>query len=196
MKIPAKIPLKTASAAMLLALTAALSIAQTTVHHTRSTKAEPATCPPGLAAPVVPANVPAAPGPIQTAFALRYIDVQPGTGETVTPGEFLTVHYTGWLLSDGTKFDSSVDRGQPFTFRQGIHQVISGWDQGFEGMRVGGKRRLFIPYQMAYGEQGHPPLIPAKGDLIFDIELIAASATPPGEPPAPPAPAQQATPPS
>jgi peptidylprolyl isomerase len=80
------------------------------------------------------------------------------------------VHYTGWL-EDGTKFDSSVDRDQPFEFQQGLHRVINGWDDGFEGMRVGGKRRLFIPWQLAYGAQGRGP-IPAKANLIFDIELI------------------------
>jgi peptidylprolyl isomerase len=69
-----------------------------------------------------------------------------------------------------------------------MHQVVAGWDTGFAGMRVGGKRRLFIPYQLAYGESGRPPVIPAKSDLIFDIELVAASATPPGmTPPVPPA---------
>jgi peptidylprolyl isomerase len=109
-----------------------------------------------------------------------------GEGDPVEPGQFITVNYTGWLASDGTKFDSSYDHNAPFTFPQGMHRVIPGWDQGFAGMRVGGKRRLFIPYQLAYGDNGHPPAIPPKSDLIFDIELISASATPP--PPAPPAP--------
>ena len=176
-----------------------MAAAQTTVHHTHhhAAAAKPAACPPAETAPVVPPGVPPAVGLVRTAFALRYVDVQPGTGDPVTPGEFLTVQYTGWLASDGTKFDSSVDRNQPFPFRQGTHQVIPGWDEGFAGMRVGGKRRLFIPYQLAYGEDGRPPVIPPKSDLIFDIELVAASATPPGEAPAPPAPAappQPATP--
>ena len=110
-----------------------------------------------------------------------------------------TVHYTGWLASDGTKFDSSVDRGTPFEFMQGARRVITGWDEGFEGMHVGGKRRLFIPYQLAYGELGRPPVIPAKADLIFDIELLdqrdlnaPVQATPPAQPTAP---AQPNTPP-
>lgn len=89
------------------------------------------------------------------------------------PGQQLTVQYTGWLASDGTKFDSSVDRNEPFTFPQGAHRVITGWDQGFGGMRVGGKRRLFIPYQLAYGAEGRPPMIPPMSDLIFDIELVS-----------------------
>ena len=105
------------------------------------------------------------------------------------PGQFYTVHYTGWLASDGSKFDSSLDRNEPITFAQGAHRVIPGWDGGFLGMHVGGKRRLFIPYQLAYGERGKPPVIPAKSDLVFDIELIAAGDTPP-PPPVPATPPQ------
>ncbi|MGH9596666.1 MAG: FKBP-type peptidyl-prolyl cis-trans isomerase, partial [Edaphobacter sp.] len=99
-----------------------------------------------------------------------------------------TVRYTGWL-TDGTKFDSSYDHpgGEPITFPQGAHRVIPGWDTGFQGMHIGGKRRLFIPYQLAYGEAGRPPHIPAKSDLIFDIELVSVSDNPPA-PPTPPTP--------
>ena len=189
-----------ASALFLLACSTAAGAQTTvhpTVHHTRhrAAAAKPAACPAATPAPVLPPGIPPAAGPVQTAFALRYVDMQVGTGEVVSPGEFLTVQYTGWLASNGTKFDSSLDRGVPFPFQQGVHQVIAGWDQGFGGMRVGGKRRLFIPYQLAYGEDGRPPVIPPKSDLIFDIELVAASATPPGEAPAPPAPPQPPTPP-
>jgi peptidylprolyl isomerase len=126
---------------------------------------------------------------MHTAYALRYIDIKTGTGELAEPNKFYTVHYTGWLASDGTKFDSSVDRGTPFTFLAGAHRVIPGWDTGFEGMHVGGKRRLFIPYQLAYGENGRGA-IPPKADLIFDIELLSVSDTPPA-PPMPPSPPQQ-----
>jgi peptidylprolyl isomerase len=87
------------------------------------------------------------------------------------------VHYTGWT-ADGKKFDSSLDHNEPITFQQGKHRVIVGWDTGFEGMRVGGKRRLFIPYQLAYGEKGRGP-IPPKSELIFDIELLNVRDTPP-----------------
>jgi|GEM_PF-2377527 len=107
--------------------------------------------------------------------------------------KWYTVRYTGWT-ADGTKFDSSYDHpgGEPITFPYGARRVIIGWDTGFEDMHVGGKRRLFIPYQLAYGETGRPPVIPAKADLIFDIELVSMSDTPP-EPPAP-APAAAAQP--
>ena len=122
----------------------------------------------------------------------------PGDGAEAQAGQFYTVHYTGWLASDGSKFDSSLDRNEPFTFQQGVRGVIPGWDYGLTGMHIGGKRRLFIPYQLAYGERGRPPVIPPKSDLIFDIELLSAGDTePPPEPPAPP-PAEppQSTPPA
>jgi len=130
---------------------------------------------------------------MHTAYALKYIDIKIGTGDIAVPEKFYTVNYTGWLASDGTKFDSSYDHGQPITFPVGMHRVIPGWDTGFAGMHVGGKRRLFIPYQLAYGENGRGP-IPPKADLIFDIELLAISDAPPA-PPAAPAQPPQATPP-
>lgn len=120
--------------------------------------------------PTMPDTVPAVSGHVTEAATLRYIDVQAGDGALATPGKEFTVHYTGWLR-DGTKFDSSVDRGDPLSFVQGRRQVIAGWDVGFEGMKVGGKRRLFIPYQFAYGEQGRGS-IPPKAELIFDVELL------------------------
>jgi uncharacterized damage-inducible protein DinB len=121
----------------------------------------------------MPASVPEVQGDIVDAAVLRYIDIKAGTGDIAAPGHKFTVHYTGWLR-DGTKFDSSVDRKEPFAFIQGKRQVITGWDVGFEGMRAGGKRRLFVPYQMAYGEKGRGP-IPPKAELIFDVELISVS---------------------
>src|SRR6201987_6375692 len=173
--------------------------AQQTTHHTTAsaTHRQPATpCPPADPAPSLPAGIPPASGKLESAFALRYIDIKPGDGAEAEPGQFYTVHYTGWLASDGTKFDSSVDRNEPINFQQGVHGVIPGWDYGFAGMHVGGKRRLFIPYQLAYGERGRPPVIPPKSDLIFDIELVSASDPPPlPEPPAPPPAQQPATPP-
>ncbi|HVY93237.1 MAG TPA: FKBP-type peptidyl-prolyl cis-trans isomerase [Bryobacteraceae bacterium] len=116
------------------------------------------------------AQPPAVQGTPTELAALRYIDIVQGTGAPAAAGKRFTVHYTGWLRN-GTKFDSSVDRNEPFDFIQGRRQVIAGWDLGFEGMKVGGKRRLFVPSQLAYGETGSGP-IPAKADLIFDVELL------------------------
>jgi peptidylprolyl isomerase len=135
----------------------------------------------------------------RTLYSLKYIDIKVGTGALAEPHKFYTVHYTGYF-PDGTKFDSSVDRGTPFTFPYGAHRVITGWDTGFQGMRTGGKRRLFVPYQLAYGELGNPPRMPAKANLIFDVEFISQSDTPPEQPhpatpPPPPAPKPTTEPP-
>jgi peptidylprolyl isomerase len=185
----------------LFAICAVTISAQQTTHHTGATathRKPAAPCPVENPLPPLPPGIPPATGKVESALALRYIDIKPGDGAEAQPGQFYTVHYTGWLALDGTKFDSSLDRNEPITFQQGVHGVVPGWDYGFAGMHVGGKRRLFIPYQLAYGERGRPPVIPAKGDLIFDIELISAADTPaPPEPPAPPPaePPQPATPP-
>lgn len=117
-------------------------------------------------------------------FSLDYVDTKIGTGPRAEMHKWYTVHYTGYLV-DGTKFDSSVDRGQPISFPYGAHRVIEGWDTGFEGMRIGGKRRLYVPYQLGYGETAHQQ-IPGKSELIFDVELISQSDTQPA-PPTPPA---------
>ena len=111
-----------------------------------------------------------------TMASLRYIDTVIGTGAPAAAGKKFTVHYTG-RLTNGTKFDSSVDRNQPFTFVQGRRQVIAGWDVGFEGMKVGGKRTLYIPYQFAYGETGNGS-IPPRAELIFDVELLGVTDVP------------------
>jgi peptidylprolyl isomerase len=108
-----------------------------------------------------------------TTFSLDYVDTKIGTGELAAPHKWYTIHYTGYL-TDGTKFDSSVDRGEPISVAYGQHQVIPGWDTGFDGMRIGGKRRLFIPYQLAYGAAAKGP-IPARSELVFDVELISQS---------------------
>jgi peptidylprolyl isomerase len=143
--------------------------------------------------------------PVSGTYSLLYVDTKIGTGDAIKPKQWLTVHYTGYL-ADGTKFDSSLDRGEPISFPYGQGRVITGWDTGFEGMKIGGKRRLYIPYELAYGEKGRPPVIPAKSELIFDMELISQSdeqpkpktpQAPPTPPPAAakPADAKPATPP-
>jgi len=111
--------------------------------------------------------------PVTTASGLRYIDVEEGTGEPVRAGQSVNVHYTGWLDSNGQKFDSSLDRGEPLTFVLGTGQVIKGWDEGVGSMKVGGRRRLIIPPDLAYGPAGQGP-IPANATLIFDVQLVSA----------------------
>lgn len=230
--------------ALLLALAATVTAAQTPTTpapKTATTTAKPAVhkaATPPASAIKLPPGVKPVRGILKTAFALKYQDFVIGTGKLAEPGKLYKVHYTGWLASDGTKFDSSYDHrapvmdkdnkpvngpdgkpqlgdAQPLTFPQGRGRLIPGWDQGFEGMKVGGKRRLFIPYQLAYGAMGRPPKIPAKSDLIFDVELMDVTdmpappppgvprmlpqrpgGAPPGAPGTAPAPGAPATPPS
>ena len=103
--------------------------------------------------------------------ALVIHDVKVGTGAEAVPGRSVTVHYTGTLM-DGTKVDSSRDRGKPYTFRLGAREVIAGWDEGLRGMRVGGERELTVPAAMAYGADGRMPVIPPNAALKFDVELV------------------------
>ena len=184
----------------------------------------------------LPPGVPPVAGIRKTAFSLRYQDIKIGTGAEAEPNKMYKVHYTGWLAADGRKFDSSYDHRapvldkdnkpvlgddgkpklgdpQPFVFPQGFGRLIPGYDQGLYGMKIGGKRRLFIPWQLAYGAAGRPgpdaahPGIPAKANLIFDVELLDVTDLPmppnhpavrgttaPAKPAAPAAPAAPATP--
>ncbi|HBF12902.1 MAG TPA: peptidylprolyl isomerase [Deltaproteobacteria bacterium] len=112
---------------------------------------------------------------VTTPTGLKYDDVKPGTGTEALKGKTVSVHYTGWLDANGqkgTKFDSSVDRGQPFQFFLGGGQVIAGWDEGVAGMKVGGKRTLIIPANLGYGARGAGSVIPPNATLIFEVELL------------------------
>src|ERR1700690_610813 len=105
---------------------------------------------------------------VKTDSGLQYWDIKVGTGEVAKDGDHVKVHYTGWLTS-GKKFDSSVDANQPYDFTIGKGDVIKGWEEGVTGMKVGGKRQLKIPPDLAYGKQGYPGVIPADSTLIFDV---------------------------
>jgi peptidylprolyl isomerase len=112
---------------------------------------------------------------IEMPNGLKYTDTKTGDGATATSGNKVSVHYTGWLYNNGAKgakFDSSVDRGQPFQFTLGAHQVIAGWDEGVAGMKVGGKRTLIIPPELGYGARGAGGVIPPNATLMFDVELL------------------------
>jgi peptidylprolyl isomerase len=178
----------------------------TSVAKPATTAAKPA-APSATAAAKLPLGVPAPGIPAvktikKTAFSLQYQEIKIGTGAVAEPNKMYKVHYTGWLAADGRKFDSSYDHPgpplkdiegkpvmgddgkpkldvpQPMQFPQGFGRVIPGFDQGFAGMKINGKRRIFIPWQLAYGAKGHPgpdaahPGIPEKADLIFDVELV------------------------
>ena len=106
-----------------------------------------------------------------TDSGLKYEDLTTGEGPTAAAGQRVTVHYTGWL-TDGSKFDSSLDRGEPFAFSLGRGMVIRGWDEGVAGMQVGGKRRLTIPPQLGYGAHGAGGVIPPNATLVFEVELL------------------------
>ncbi|MGB9059907.1 MAG: FKBP-type peptidyl-prolyl cis-trans isomerase [Pseudolabrys sp.] len=113
--------------------------------------------------------------PMTTPSGLQIIDTKVGAGASPKTGQTCVMHYTGWLYENGAKgkkFDSSVDRGQPFEFPIGTHRVIAGWDEGVATMKVGGKRTLIIPPQLGYGERGAGSAIPPNATLIFDVELI------------------------
>ncbi len=111
---------------------------------------------------------------VTTPSGLKYVDLVEGTGASPQPGQTVVVHYTG-TLEDGTKFDSSRDRNQPFQFKIGVGQVIKGWDEGVGTMKVGGRRQLTIPSELGYGARGAGGVIPPNATLLFDVELLKLS---------------------
>src|SRR5436853_4321823 len=127
-------------------------------------------------APVHPAIAQTAGKTMTTASGLQITDIKAGTGATPKPGQTCVMHYTGWLYQNGAKgqkFDSSLDRGQPFEFPIGVKRVIAGWDEGVASMKVGGKRTLIIPPELGYGGRGAGGVIPPNATLMFDVELLA-----------------------
>jgi FKBP-type peptidyl-prolyl cis-trans isomerase len=128
-----------------------------------------------LAVPIASAQT-AGKKPMTTASGLQIIDSKEGTGATPKPGQTCVMHYTGWLYENGQKgkkFDSSVDRNEPFEFPIGQRRVIAGWDEGVASMKVGGKRTLIIPPELGYGARGAGGAIPPNATLMFDVELLA-----------------------
>ena len=125
----------------------------------------------GKTAPATKAAKAPEPAPVVTPSGLKYWDLKVGTGTEAVKGKTVSVHYTGWL-TDGKKFDSSLDAGRPLEFRIGAGNVIKGWEEGVAGMKVGGKRKLEIPPALAYGQQGYPGVIPPNSTLVFQIELL------------------------
>jgi FKBP-type peptidyl-prolyl cis-trans isomerase len=146
-------------AAFILLLIAPLLLAQTSSHKT-------------AAVPNTKAPTKVTGDGVKTASGLQYWDIKVGTGQVAKDGDHVKVHYTGWLTS-GKKFDSSVDAHQPFELTLGRGEVIKGWDEGIAGMKVGGKRQLRIPPDLAYGDKGYPGVIPPNATLIFDVQLLA-----------------------
>lgn len=154
----------------LVLLSGALLAGCTAEPEVTSPAPEPAAEQPTTEQPVAPE----APVATEDVTELEIEDLAEGDGAEAKQGDTVTVHYTGWL-TDGTKFDSSLDSGQPFQFTIGEGRVISGWEAGVPGMKEGGKRKLVIPPAMAYGEPGRPPVIPPSATLVFEVELVAVN---------------------
>jgi peptidylprolyl isomerase len=126
-------------------------------------------------APTAPVAAQTAGKPVTTPSGLQIVDTKAGTGASPKTGQICVMHYTGWLYENGAKgkkFDSSVDRGQPFEFPIGTHRVIAGWDEGVATMKVGGKRTLIIPPELGYGAHGAGGVVPPNATLMFDVELL------------------------
>ena len=160
-------------ACSLLAALAVASAAQTK-HGATPAKKSATPAKKSAAAPVAGGPTKVTGEPVVNPSGLKYWDIKVGTGSKAIAGMNVKVHYTGWL-ANGKKFDSSVDRKEPFQFALGRGQVIKGWEEGVTGMRAGGKRQLRIPPDLAYGAKGFGTVIPPGATLIFDIELLAVN---------------------
>ncbi len=158
--------------AYLLAALAVLALAGCQEGKSTSTTTTTTTAAPETAKAPAPAETPAAANEVTTSSGLKYQDLVVGNGPLAESGSTVTVNYTGWL-TDGTKFDSSVDRDQPFQFKLGAGQVIKGWDEGVAGMKIGGVRRLVIPPSLGYGAAGAGGVIPPNATLVFEVQLLA-----------------------
>ena len=136
--------------------------------------------PSGTPTPIV-STIPSLQGDTIVTGGMKFIEITAGTGARVQRNRCVYAHYTGWLAANGKEIDNSRDTTSggrtkpPIGFALGVRQVIAGWDIGFEGMQVGGKRRLFIPWRLAYGARGAPPVIPGRADLIFDVEVVGTA---------------------
>ena len=148
---------------------------QSSVSSTQGAATTPSGATTGGMSATAKSDAPAAPAPeVTTPSGLKYQELSVGTGAEAVTGKVVSVHYTGWL-TDGTKVDSSVDRGTPIEFPLGTAGIIRGWNEGLTGMKVGGKRKLIIPPSLAYGAGGRPPVIPPNATLIFDLELVGVN---------------------
>ena len=153
---------------------------------------------PGTSPSPIVSTMPSVRGDTISKLGMKFIEVTAGTGAQVQRNSCVYAHYTGWLATNGKQFDTSRDStadgnpGRPIGFALGVRRVIAGWDIGFEGMQVGGQRRLFVPWHLAYGARGAPPAIPARADLVFDVEVVGVG---PAQVTRPDAPASLACPP-
>jgi FKBP-type peptidyl-prolyl cis-trans isomerase FkpA len=154
---------------VLLAMLAVVTLLAAQTTKTAAQKSAPA--PKATATPKPSGPTKVTGQPQSTASGVEYWDIKVGTGKTAVAGKKLSMHYTGWL-TNGKKFDSSLDHNEPFSFTLGAGEVIKGWDEGVAGMKVGGKRQLKIPPAAGYGAGGAPPVVPPNATLIFDVELL------------------------